>query len=134
MAQFSQRFIRSVIRQVWNQAKAGANTFREALNAGQTGHWEKVATGYTVQSSSGAGYSTSFHIAASAEDANGKTPEDFQTLFEHILENYKLVKDGGTLEEEGDIDADDSQFVAKLRAYFPTIKGAQNNWAFAQLG
>jgi len=130
VAQFSQRFIRSVIRQVWNQTKTGANTFREALNAGQSGHWEKVSTGYTVQSSSGAGYSTSFHIAATSDDANGKTPEDFQTLFEHILENYSAVVAKGGAEEAGDIDAMDSAFVRALWAYFPTIKGHTNNWMY----
>ncbi len=130
MAQFSQRFIRSVIRQLWNQAKAGANTFRDALNAAQSGHWEKVSTGFTVTNSSGAGYSTSFHIAASSDDVNNLTPQAMQELCENILENYAQVVAGGTQEEAGDIDAMDSVFVQKLWEFFPTIKGARNNWSY----
>jgi hypothetical protein len=130
VAQFSQRFIRSVIRQLWNQSKAGANTFREALNAAQSGHWEKVATGFTVVNSSGAGYSTSFHIAASPDDVNNLTPQAMQELCEHILENYAQVATAGTAEEGTDIDAMDSKFVQALWNYFPTIKiPPRNNWS-----
>ena len=129
MAQFSQRFVRSVIRQLWNQARDGANTFLEALNAAQSGHWEKVSTGFTVQASSGAGYSTSFHIAATADDVNNLTPAAMQELCEHILENYQKVIDGGTPEDNGG-DATASKFCAALWALFPTIKGAHNNWMY----
>ena len=134
MAQYSQRFIRSVIRQVWNQAPVGAFTFREALNAGQSGYWEQVATGWTVSSSSGAGYSTSFHIAAGPNDTAGMTPTDWQELFERILEYYALVIAAG-IAEDGvaageNIDAMDSQFVAALWRYFPTVKGYADNFMY----
>ena len=129
VAQFSQRFIRSVIRQIWNQARDGSNTFLDALNAAQAGHWEKVSTGFTVQSSSGAGYSTSFHIAASAEDVNNLTPQAMQEMCEQILENYKIVIDNGTPEDESG-DAVNSPFFAALCALFPTIKGRTNNWMY----
>ena len=131
MAAFSQRFIRSVIRQIWNQARDGANTFLEALNTAQAGYWQPTATGYTVQSSSGAGYSTSFHIAASPQDAQGATPKDFQELCEQILENYAQVIAAGTPEDESG-DAINSKFFAALCAYFPTIKGYQNNFSYAR--
>ena len=131
MAAFSQRFIRSVIRQIWNQARDGADTFLEALNAAQSGYWQQTATGYTVQSSSGAGYSTSFHIAANPSDVSGATPKDFQELCEQILENYSLVIAAGTPEDETG-DATNSKFFAALCAYFPTIKGYQNNFNYAR--
>lgn len=126
---FSQRFIRSVIRQIWNQARDGANTFLAALNECQSGQWEKVSTGFTVQSSSGAGYATSFHIPSTQDDPTGLTPQALQELFEHILENYALVIAAGTPEDENG-DAVNSVFFAALCAKFPTIKGRQNNWAY----
>lgn len=129
MAAFSQRFIRSVIRQIWNQARDGANTFLEALNAAQSGHWEKVSTGFTVTSSSGAGYSTSFHIAGTPDDVNQLTPQAMQELCEQILENYAKVIAAGT-PEDNDGDAVNSKFCAALWAYFPTIKGRTNNWMY----
>lgn len=129
MARYSQRFIRSVIRQVWNQAKAGADTFLEALNACQSGHWEKVGTGWTVQSSSGAGYSTSFHIPSSPDDPVAITPQSLQEMFEQILEIYALVKANGVAEEQ-DGDATASQFVAAMWQYFPTLKGTTNNFMY----
>ena len=129
MAAFSQRFIRSVIRQIWNQARDGSSTFLDALNAAQSGYWQQTASGYTVQSSSGAGYSTSFHIAASAQDVSGATPKDFQELCEQILENYSAVLAAGTPEDEAG-DATQSKFFAALCAYFPTIKGARTNWSY----
>jgi hypothetical protein len=101
--QFSQRFIRSVIRQVWNQAPAGGDTFYNALEAGATGYWEKVETGWQVQTSSGTGYSTSFHIASSPNDPNQITPAALQELFELILEKYKVVlKDWNTPEDQNE--------------------------------
>ncbi|HXS68305.1 MAG TPA: hypothetical protein VN761_05645 [Candidatus Polarisedimenticolia bacterium] len=126
---FSQRFIRSVIRLVWNQAKKGADTFLEALNTGQSGQWENVGTGWTVQSSSGAGYATSFHIPMSADDPIGLTPSALQELFEILLEAYAAVKAAGTVEEE-DGDAIASAFVAAMWARFPTIKGFTNNYMY----
>lgn len=129
MAQFSQRFIRSVIRQIWNQARNGANTFLEALNNCQSGYWQQVATGYTVQSSSGAGYSTSFHIAGTPDDVSGATPKDFQELCELILERYSQVIAGGTSEDEAG-DAVNSKFFAALCCFFPTIKGQRTNWSY----
>jgi hypothetical protein len=127
VAQFSQRFVRSVIRQTWNSAKEGAGTFREALNAGQSGYWTQNSAGWTVQSSSGAGYSTTFHISG---DTEGATPRDFQELFERLLELYAIVAAGGTAEEDGNIDAMDSAFVAAMWALCPTIKGFTNNFMF----
>ena len=129
MAQFSQRFIRSVIRQVWNQAPAGGATFLEALNTCQSGHWENVGTGWTVQSSSGAGYATSFHIPSGPGDPSNITPQSFQELFELILEGYALVIKNGTAEDDA-ADATQSAFVAALWALFPTIKGTTNNFMF----
>jgi len=126
---FSQRFIRSVIRLVWNQAKKGANTFLEALNTCQSGQWENVGTGWTVQSSSGAGYATSFHIPASSDDPVGLTPAALQELFEILLEAYAAVVATGAREEE-DGDAINSAFVAAMWARFPTIKGFTNNFMF----
>jgi hypothetical protein len=128
VAQFSQRFIRSVIRLVWNQANDGANTFLEALNLGQSGQWKNVGSGWTVQSSSGAGYSTSFHIPTTADDAS-LTPQALQELFEEILENYTAVIAAGIPEDQGG-DASAAAFCAALWAKFPTIKGATNNWMY----
>lgn len=129
MAQFSQRFIRSVIRLIWNQAKDGSQSFLDALNVCQSGQWEKTSSGFTVQSSSGAGYSTSFHIPSSSDDPTGLTPQALQELFEHILENYAKVVAAGVVEEENG-DATKSAFVAALWRYFPTIKGRTNNWMY----
>lgn len=130
MARFSQRFIRSVVRLVWNQAEAGANSFRDALNACQSGQWTYVGTGWTVQSSSGAGYSTSFHIPQDPNDPVAMTPAALQELFENLLEVYALVVSEGTNEDVGDIDAMNSVFVAQMWAHFPTIKGTTNNWMY----
>ena len=126
---FSQRFIRSVIRLVWNQAKKGADTFLEALNTCQSGQWENVGTGWTVQSSSGAGYATSFHIPATPDDPVGLTPAALQELFEMLLEAYAAVKAAG-IKEEDDGDATASAFVAAMWGRFPTIKGFTNNWMY----
>jgi hypothetical protein len=129
VAQFSQRFIRSVIRLIWNQAPAGADTFLEALNICQTGQWKNVGTGWTVQSSSGAGYATSFHIPSSPGDPNNITPQSLQELFEQILEYYGQVAAAG-IKEDQDCDATQSTFVAALWANFPTLKGTTNNWMY----
>lgn len=129
MASFSQRFIRSVIRLVWNQASDGASSFLDALNTCQSGQWKNVGTGWTVQSSSGAGYATSFHIPMTTDDPVALTPAALQELFEHILEIYGLVKRNGVAEENGG-DATASAFVAAMQAYFPTIKGTTNNWMY----
>lgn len=126
---FSQRFIRSVIRLVWNQAKDGASGFLDALNTCQSGQWQNVGTGWTVQSSSGAGYATSFHIPTSTDDPIALTPSALQELFEHILEIYGLVLRNG-LKEEDSGDATASAFVAAMWAYFPTIKGTTNNFMY----
>jgi hypothetical protein len=129
--QFSQRFIRSVIRQVWNQAPNGAQTFYQALEAGASGYWEQVQTGWQVQSSAGAGYQTSFHIASSPSDPNQMTPALFQELFEIILEKYKVVlMDWKTPEDEG-TDFINSVFCHKLCHLFPTIKGYTPNFTYA---
>jgi hypothetical protein len=129
MASFSQRFIRSVIRLVWNQAIKGADTFLEGLNTCQSGQWKNVGTGWTVQSSSGAGYATSFHIPMTTDDPVALTPSALQELFEHILEIYGLVRKNGFV-EEADGDASASVFIAAMWSYFPTIKGRTNNWMY----
>ena len=129
MAQFSQRFARSVVRLIWNQAKDGASTFLEALNACQAGQWQQTSTGWTVQSSSGAGYSTSFHIPSSPQDPNQLTPSALQELFELLLEMYAIVVGNGVAEEESG-DATQSKFVAAIGALLPTIKGYTNNFMF----
>lgn len=143
MARFSQRFVRSVIRLVWNQAGPGANTFREALNTGQSGQWQYVGTGWQVQSSSGAGYTTTFHVPSDPNDPTAMTPAILQELFEQLLEVYSLVSTQGAAsttgapnvagegiaEDQAD-DAMSSVFVAAMWSYFPTIKGTTNNWMY----
>jgi hypothetical protein len=129
VAHFSQRFIRSVIRLVWNQAQDGASTFLDALNVCQSGQWEKTGTGWTVQSSSGAGYSTTFHIPTSDSDPSNITPQSLQELFEQILEYYQKLIDIGVAEDAGG-DATQSNFVKQLWRYFPTVKGWTNNFTY----
>jgi hypothetical protein len=130
--QFSSRFIRSVIRQVWNQAPNGAQTFYQALEAGASGYWEQVGTGWQVQSSSGAGYQTSFHIASSPYDPNQVTPKDFQELFELILEKYQIVYQVFGVKEDEGTDFMNSVFCKELcHHHFPIIKGYTNNFTYA---
>jgi hypothetical protein len=96
----------------------------------QTGQWTNVGTGWTVQSSTGAGYSTSFHIASSPSDPNNLNPAAFQELFEIILEGYSQVKANGVNEDDSE-DAMNSIFVGALWACFPTIKGYSDNFMYA---
>jgi hypothetical protein len=130
--QFSLRFIRSVIRQVWNQAPNGANTFYQALEAGATGYWEQVGTGWQVQSSAGAGYQTSFHIAVSPSDPNQMTPALFQEMFELILEKYQITFQVFGVKEDEGTDFMNSVFCRELCCHhFPTIKGFTPNFTYA---
>ena len=126
MAQFSQRYIRSIIEEVWEQAGDAADSFLDALKICRSGKWQQTSTGFLVQSSSGAGYSTSFHIPMSPSDPNGMTPATLQELFQHVIENYRLVKASGL--DEGT--AGNQPFLDALLDYFPTIKGKTNNWMF----
>lgn len=132
MQPYSQRFIRSIIRQVWNQAPSGGDTFKKALEAGCTGYWEKNETGWQVQASTGAGYSTSFHIATSGMDPNQLTPTVLQEIFELILDKYKIVFVDFNIPEDLNADFMSSNFCHKLCHYhFPTIKGFTPNFTYA---
>lgn len=131
VAQFTQRYIRSIIEEIWEQAQAGASAFLDALKAGRSGHWQKTSSGWLVQSSSGAGYSTNFHIPSTTDDPSGITPPALQELFQHIIENYRLVVANGLT--EGEASQGNPAFLTALLALFPTIKGVQNNWAYANL-
>lgn len=129
MAQFSQRFIRSVIWAVWDQAANGASTFYDAINALKIGQWSNVGTGWTVQSSSGAGYSTTFHLPSNPNDPNQNSPAAMQELCQQIQEYYALVVQNGTNEDDS-APAHSSVFVAALCAYFPTVKGYVDNFMY----
>jgi hypothetical protein len=114
---------------LWNQAPAQSVTFLQALNAAQQGQWTFNASGYTVQSSSGAGYSTSFHIPMGGDTA--VSPQAMQETIENILENYSQVIASG-IAEDLPADASVSKFVAALVTYFPTIKGYTGMFTYAE--
>ena len=124
MVNCSQRYIRSIAEEIWEQAGTDADSFLTALKTCRSGKWKQTSTGFLVQSSSGAGYSTSFHIPMSVNDPSGLTPVALQEIFQNIIENYRLVVAGGL--DEGT--AGNQPFLDALLAYFPTIKGRTNNW------
>lgn len=128
MANFSQRFIRSIIEEVWEQAGEADTAFLDLLKAGRSGYWRKTSSGWQVTASSGAGYSTSFHIPDNPSDPQQMTPASLQDLFQNIIENYRIVVADG-LSEGGDA-AGNPQFLAAILALFPTIKGTTNNFMY----
>lgn len=127
---FSQRFIRSVIETIWEQAPIGGSTFLDALKACRAGNWTKVATGWLVQSSSGAGYHTAFHIPSSPNDPNNVTPSALQEMFQLIIEKYRVVKNDWGINEDNDGTFDDSAFGKAISRLFPTIKGSQQDYSY----
>ena len=128
MARVSQRYIRSIIEELWEQAPETADSFLATLKACRAGKWSKTSDGWLVQSSSGAGYSTSFHIPMSASDAT-VTPQILQEVIQNIIENYRVVLASGIKEDEGGA-FDNSAFGAALVSLFPTLGPGTNNWMY----
>ncbi len=126
---FTQRFIRSIIEEVWNQTPDGNGQFYNALVTGRSGNWSKTSTGWQVESSAGAGYHTSFHIPSSPADTNNLTPARLQDLFQQLVEYYRVVVSNGT-QEDNNVDAGSSPFVAAMQALFPTIKGITQDYSY----
>lgn len=79
-----------------------------------------------VESSSGAGYTTSFHIPNNPSDPSTVTPVSLQEMFQNIIEAYRIVVASGLAEG----DAGDQNFLNSLLSLFPTIKGTTNNWMY----
>ena len=129
VARVSQRYIRSIIEEIWEQAPETADSFLEALKACRRGKWEKTSTGWLVSSSSGVGHSTSFHIPMSPSDSSAITPVILQEVIQNIIENYRIVKASGIAEDVGG-SFDDSAFGAALVSLFPTLGPPANNWMY----
>lgn len=119
MAHFPQQRIRSIIYAIWQACPNGANSFLDAINAGHAGKWERVQTGFQLQSTSGAGYAQSFHIPSSTSDPMNVTDVALQDTFFAIIEAYQSVVRCGL--QEGD--AGNQEFLDALMQHFPTIKG-----------
>lgn len=124
MGRFSQIYIRSVIEELWLQSSDEADSFYNTLISVRRGKWQQNAAGWMVESTSGAGYSTTFHIPASSEDS-APTPLAMQELLQELVEAYRLTKAAGKTES----DPNDA-FMIYMQGFFPTIKAITNDWRF----